>query len=143
MVEADGAVRFFLLGEIKDHFRLIVVAELCVSGDAVAVAGVLFGIDLVSLVDVRQRLFGLAQPDQVHAQVQECFVVVRLVCEQFTVGVSRLFISRQRIERQPEPEQPVALVRVDRQCPAEQPKRVVPSPGFVVPPGSFGVLFCN
>lgn len=120
MVKADGAVGLFLLGEVEDEFGLVVVAELGVGGDAVAVAGVLVGLFFLSVVDVLKCLGGLAQSDEVHAQVQEGFVVVGLLGEDFAVGVGGFFVAGHGVEGEPEAEEPVALVGVDGECSAEQ-----------------------
>ena len=93
VVEAHRAVGLFLLGEIERQLGLVVVAKLGMGGDFVAIAGVLLRVDFVGLVDEFECFGRLAKPDEVHAQVQECFVVGGLNSEQLAVGVDGFVIA--------------------------------------------------
>ena len=89
------------------------LAELGVGDDAVAVAGFEGGIDVLDLVERRQRLFEFADAMQIHSQSVHGLEIMRIDLQGLLVGVDRFFGAVQLIERQAEVEEPPRVIGID------------------------------
>jgi hypothetical protein len=113
VVVAVRAVLAVQPGEIKHLLGLVVVAQLAVGDDPVAVGRLERRVDLFDPGKRRQGLVVLADAVLVHAQVVHRLQVVGVDLERAVVGVDRLFEPFHLVQGQSGVEEPPPVVRVD------------------------------